>query len=979
MRRSLDLRLAVPAAGAWVFAGVLIATPDWAVGVGVALWSAAGLAAAVAAERPRRRARAGARRVQPRRAERFLTALPLLAVTCAAAALVASVVGLNAPRRLPELVRAAAEQHDEVTVAVTVDSSPLRSASVGFAGAAFGERYRFRATIRDVSVGAASGPNATAVSVPVAVPVVVFAELPEAQDTRIGSTLRLTGTLRLTDPGDAASALLFGRGPPEKVADAPDWLAFFGDLRAGFAAAAANLPGDGGDLLPGLAIGDTSSVSATLDGAMKTASLSHLTAVSGANCAIVIAAIMLFGGYLRLRRAWRIALALLALLGFVVLVTPEPSVLRSSVMASFTLLAIGAGRPGRGVPTLALSVVVLITLDPWLARNYGFALSVLATGGLLLLSGPLTRALSRWMPAPLAVVIAIPVAAQLACQPVLVLLSPTLPLYGVPANLLAAPAAPFATVVGLLACLFLPILPPLGTALLYLAWLPSAWIAAVAQTTATLPATTLPWLGGLPGALGLAAVTAAALALLLTGPARERSPAAWSAGRTTAPRSPRAAGRARPPWRSVTLALLIVGCGMYVGALIGAGVGRALAFPSDWQIAACDIGQGDAVVVRDVDALGVTRYALVDVGPDPAPLRVCLKTLGIDRISLLVLTHYDLDHIGGLEAVIGKVDSALVGEPENAQDERLHERLAATGASVRQAARGDIGMLGDLRWEVYWPVRGSTLMQVGNDGSVTIGFVGRGIRSIFLGDLGEDSQEALRALGPLAPVDVVKVAHHGSGDQSREFYADLRARAGLISVGAENGYGHPTASLLEMLAASGTEVLRTDRQGLVVVAPAPDGSLRLWTDEPGDAPAARNGVTAPHSASGWGPGWVPVRLVRAHQRLESRGRSTRRTPLRQGGRRQDRRQDHDRATGLASGATRAHRSCVRYRIVPGRARHPPAPGLSEARRPQPGDQRRAGRQLCARRVADPRQSVAVRRTAADPGEFGRKVQRHLFG
>ncbi|TFB53649.1 ComEC/Rec2 family competence protein [Cryobacterium tagatosivorans] len=527
--------------------------------------------------------------------------------------------------------------------------------------------------------------------------------------------------------------------------------------------------------------------------------------MSGANCAVVIASIMLLGGALRLRRGLRIGLSLAVLAGFVTLVTPEPSVLRAGVMASVVLLSIGIGRPGGGVPALALVVIVLLAADPWLSRNYGFALSVLATAGLLLLAGPLTRALSRWMPSGLAALVSIPLAAQLACQPVLVLLSPSLPLYGVPANLLAAPAAPLATVVGLLGCLLLPGVPWLAGAFLGAAWLPAAWIAAVARTTAALPGSRLPWLGGAVGLAGVVLLTLLFLFLILP---RAAAPGGWR--------------------RTAALAVLLGSLGAYSGSLVGTGVGRAAAFPDDWQIAACDIGQGDAVVVRDRD-----RYALVDVGPDPKPMAECLRTLGIDRIDLLVLTHYDLDHIGGIDAVLGRVDTALVGIPENDQDRRLHERLAEGGALVRQSARGDTGVLGGLRWEILWPVRGSPVMQVGNPGSVTIGFDGRGIRSLFLGDLGEEAQDAMWRASKPAPLDVVKVAHHGSADQSARLYARLRATVGLIGVGADNGYGHPTDALLDILAGVGTTAFRTDLRGMVVVAPAAErgGALTVWTEK----------------------------------------------------------------------------------------------------------------------------------------------------
>jgi competence protein ComEC len=279
--------------------------------------------------------------------------------------------------------------------------------------------------------------------------------------------------------------------------------------------------------------------------------------------------------------------------------------------------------------------------------------------------------------------------------------------------------------------------------------------------------------------------------------------------------------------------------------LIGTGIGRAVSFPANWQIAACDIGQGDAVVVRDGDA-----YGLVDVGPDPKLLSICLNTLGITRIDLLVLTHYDLDHIGGVDAVIGRVDTALVGVPENAKDESLHERLAAGGATVRQAARGDSGTLGGLHWNILWPIRGATTMQVGNPGSITITFDGRGIRSIFLGDLGQDSQDALRRVSPLGRVDVVKVAHHGSADQSPELYAELRARVGLISLGARNTYGHPTDKLLKILSSVGTFSVRTDREGMSVVAPGANGTLVLWTEKITDRAPPTPSSGTPAASSG---------------------------------------------------------------------------------------------------------------------------------
>ncbi|TFD33166.1 ComEC/Rec2 family competence protein [Cryobacterium cryoconiti] len=838
----IDLRLVLPALSAWLAAWLLIAFPEWAPGSQAALWAGAGCLGLVtwrASDHRRRGSRRGGDSrwsglVGRPPMEAQAQALAVALVCCAAAALVASTVTVAGANRLPPTVRESAASQEALTVILTVSSIPVQTQSFGassFGPAGFGSaespRVRFRGTVTGIEP---AGAERQAGAGTLSVPVVVFAEAAhgEAATLQIGSVVRVDATLRLTAAGDAASALVFGRGPPELVAQPPWWLGWAGGLRSGFTAAATALPGDGGDLLPGLAIGDTSAVGADLDTAMKTSSLSHLTAVSGANCAVVIAGVMLLTGFLGLRRGIRIGLSLLTLLGFVVLVTPEPSVLRAALMATILLLGIASGRPGRGVPLLALVVILLLAADPWLARSYGFALSVLATAGLLVLAAPLTRLLSRWLPIWLSAVIAIPLAAQLACQPVLVLLSPTLPLYGVPANLLAGPAAPAATVVGLIACLLLPWLPAVAGGVLYLAWLPAAWIAAIARTSAELPGSRLPWLGGVLGVLVTTLLTVAVVGLVLRGRTDDRTH-----GGTQGPAL----------WPMAAITVLVFATGSYAGTLLGSGVGRAVAFPEDWQIAACDIGQGDAVVVRDRD-----RYALVDVGPDPALLAACLDTLGIDRVDLLVLTHYDLDHIGGAAAVIGRVDRALVGIPENADDERLHVALLEGGAEIREAARGDTGTLGGLRWEILWPVRGAPSMQTGNDGSVTIGFDGKGIRSLFLGDLGAESQDALRRVSGPGSVDVVKVAHHGSGDQSPELYADLRATVGLISVGRENGYGHPTDEILAILEAAGTQAVRTDRQGMLVVAPAPQGggALTIWNErvEGGEKGGEKDGAVA---------------------------------------------------------------------------------------------------------------------------------------
>lgn len=726
----------------WVVAGVLIGTPD-------AAFATAGIAAVIAAGL----AIAG-RRVQ---------VLVLASIACGVGLLVALAIGVAAPTRTPvALTEAAAEGRSaELTVVVTG-----RSVDGRFDGRAEGA------------------------------PVLVFGE---GTGPPIGATVSLRGDLEATVAGEDVAFLVFPRDGVEIVAEPPPLLAWAHGIRSSFLDLSRGLPGAGGQLLPGLAIGDTTRVPESLDAAMTASSLSHLTAVSGANCAIVVGAALAISALLGAPRGVRTGAAVVVLLGFVVLVTPEPSVLRAAVMAGLALGAVALGRPSLGVPVLAAATIILLVADPWLSRSYGFALSVLATAGLLLLAGPLAAALARVLPGGLAAVLSVPLAAQLACQPVILLLDPSLALYGVPANLLAAPAAPVATVVGLLACLVGPLLPPVGLAFAWLAWLPSSWIAAVATLFAGLPGARGVWLVGIAGVALLVIVEVAILVAVLGG------------------------GRARGLARVVCVVALVA----YGATAVGGAVVTRLGRPADWQYAMCDVGQGDATLVRSGGAV-----ALVDLGADPAPLRACLDELGIAHLDLVVLTHFDLDHVGGAEAVLGRVDRVLTGPTDGEADERLLATFAARGAAIDPVSRGERGMLGALAWEVLWPPpRGP---DPGNDASValrwTCGVEPPCLTAVMLGDLGAEAQARLAGGAVLHGVDVVKVSHHGSADQSPDLYERLRATVGLIGVGADNDYGHPTEPLLGMLGATGTEPLRTDLHGLILVAPGErPGEVDVWT------------------------------------------------------------------------------------------------------------------------------------------------------
>lgn len=620
----------------------------------------------------------------------------------------------------------------------------------------------------------------------------------------LGSVAVASGDFARADSGDQESWVLFLRNAPEQWSAPGPLLATTDRLREEFLERSLRRDGDAGELLPGLAIGDTSAVDPGLVEAMRMTSLSHLVAVSGANCAVVVAIVVtivaLLGGGL-----WvRMIAGIVALVGFVILVTPEPSITRAAIMAGIVLFFLASARPVKGIPVLGTTVLVLLAWDPWLSTDFAFALSVLATGGILILTAPLVERLSAWMHPGIALVVALPLAAQIACQPLLILLNPIIPLWAVVANALAAPAAPVATILGMLACVSGPLWGGLSDAITWLGWLPSGYIAGIGRVLAATPMATLPWPSGWWGAVAVAGVSYAGIAWVLT---------------TGSPRR-----LLRHSLAAVSLGTTLV---VVIAFFVPSAAVRA-SVPREWSVAQCDVGQGDALVIQSA---GYT--ALIDTGEFPERLRQCLGLLGVSALDLVVLSHFDKDHVGAWQVLVGITTEVWVGPIDSPGDRDIVRALEAGGARIVSVHEGHAGTIGDYDLDVVWPAR-APLGAPGNDSSVVIA-LGHNARcseclsGLFLGDLGEKTQQILAARMNLGTVDVVKVSHHGSGSQFHPLYRGLRARVGLIGVGADNTYGHPTQSIVDVVGESAT-VLRSDLNGTATLHRDETGGIVMWSE-----------------------------------------------------------------------------------------------------------------------------------------------------
>lgn len=616
-----------------------------------------------------------------------------------------------------------------------------------------------------------------------------------------GARVEAAGVLAPADPGDDVQAVLRVieaqvRSPPAGVD------AVVGRLRAGLLRATEHLAPDLRGLVPGAAIGDTTRVPADLDRAMRDSGLTHITAVSGSHFAVLATAVAGLAAVLRAPRIGRAVLVAGTTVGFVALVHPQPSVVRAAVMGGVGVAGLLAGRPARTVPALATAVVLLVLVDPWLARSLGFVLSVAATAAIALLAPVVAARLEAVLPRWLAMAVAVPLAAQAACAPVIVLLDPAVSLVAVPANLAAAPALLPATVLGVAGTLLVPVLPGAAHVLLQGASGACWWIAQVARASAALPGARQAWPEGPVGAAALAVLTALLLAAALC---------------------------VRPHrWRRLGRPLAAVAVVVLVAVPLVRWATAPAWVPQDWAVAMCDVGQGDMLAVRS----GPGAAVVVDAGPDPGAADACLRDLGVARVDLLVLTHFHADHVDGVAGVLRGRDvvAALVSPLAEPAAGARATAAALEGAGVPVAVAdvpGTRGTAGEVTWRVLGPTGRASEP---NDASVVVHLARPDVGVLALGDTGEAAQDALAAAVAGDPAvrgaAVVKMAHHGSADQSSRLAALLAPTVVLVGVGQDNDYGHPTAQALDMYRARGATVLPTSVCGSIAVSVAA-GGLRV--------------------------------------------------------------------------------------------------------------------------------------------------------
>lgn len=697
--------------------------------------------------------------------------------------LVLAGVGIGALLRETQTARSPvaelAAERAAASLALTVTSDPRPVSG------RYGDQILLRATVREMT--------ARGVTESLGTRVLVLGD-DSWRDVALGSTVRTTAVLAPAD-GHGVAALVSARGDPVVLAEPDVWWRGADAVRASLRASVAERPPSQAALVPALVAGDDGGLDPELAEDFRTSGLTHLLAVSGTNLTLVVGFLLVVARWLGARGRWLLGVAALGIVGFVLLARTEPSVVRAAAMGTVALVSLGTDGRRRGPRTLGVAVVGLLLVDPLLAMTAGFALSVVATAGIVMLAPGWRDALGRWLPRWAAEAVSVPATAQLACTPIVAAISGQVSLVAVATNLVVAPVVGPATVLGLAGGLTGLVVPPVGEALGSLAGWCVAWVVMVARFGADLPTPTLDWATG-PFSLGLLTVLVVAIALL----------------------GPRLLQRPLPGIGSAALLAAVVLLRPPSPGWPGTG----------WVLAACDVGQGDALVLHSGPGAGV----VVDAGPDPAAVDRCLARLDVAQVPLVVLTHFHADHVDGLTGVldgraVGAVEMTTLAEPPDGAAHVVAEARAA-GVQTATAVLGRTRRVGDVTIQVLWPGPGPPSEP--NDASVVLLVEVAGLRILLPGDLEPPGQAALARLWPGLRVDVLKVPHHGSRFQDLPWLTGLGARVALVSAGRDNDYGHPAGETLAALEGAGMRVLRTDTDGDLLVL-VEDG--RVTTDTGG--------------------------------------------------------------------------------------------------------------------------------------------------
>lgn len=548
--------------------------------------------------------------------------------------------------------------------------------------------------------------------------------------------------------------------------------------------AVADFPPYARGLVPGVVVGDDSALPYESVDMMRMLGLSHVTAVSGAHVSLVFGIVIGVCG--KRHPAVTAALAMASLYILIHLVGPQASVLRAGMMGVLMAVAIGLRRRASALPLVCIAVIAACLCFPRLATSLGFELSACTTAAIVLAGYPFSVRIGRFMPQFCAQALALPLVAGLASVPLVVGIQKESSVWTVLANVAVAPVIAPLTLCGLAAAVLVPAAAPVTHALLLICAGCAWWMAEVAEFFARMP--------GSHVSVEVAAGFNILLVLMLWGCGRSKRKRkaehreSWlgtiSGARALVARSLTAVTAFGAVAAVVAVMLWVTPIGTWIQSPLWLPFGAARIDPH-WEIVQCDVGQGSALLAR---RRGST--VLIDTGSESGRVDQCLRNARVRHIDLLILSHFDADHVRGLERVLGeaRVDAVWVsGNPHPMSNSSWVRALCArAGVGMRVVTAGE--SYGGWLW-VESPANPLAHESTANDDSLVVRLRTQHYSVLALADVSAEIQDSLAR--DEKPADIVIVAHHGAASQSRRLAAALTPQVALFSVG-ENSYGHPT-------------------------------------------------------------------------------------------------------------------------------------------------------------------------------------------
>jgi competence protein ComEC len=537
-------------------------------------------------------------------------------------------------------------------------------------------------------------------------------------------------------------------------------------------------------VLTGIVLGEDDGIDKPLRDAFRASGLAHLLAVSGQNVAITAIGVVAVARIAGIGRLVGEAIAIVVVLAYALAVGWQPSVVRAAVAGILASLGWIAARPSDRWHAMAVGALVLLAWTPTAVLEPGFQLSFGAVAAIFVVLPRVSGVPDAYpIPRRLWDVTVVAVACGLVTAPIVWLHFGTVALWTVPANVAAEPAMPPLIALSLSAAAIEPLLPDAAAALAWLAGGCAAWITLVARLVSGWPSAQIRSPVALAVLIALAAATVGARRLPRS---RRRTAAVGLVSATLAITAAACALRPVPSWRP----------------------------PEGLRITFFDVGQGDSALL-EVPGGAV----LVDEGPPEADVAGQLRRMGLRSLTAIVLTHPQRDHIGGAAAVIDRLRVREVADPGIATPSGDHDAAVTEarkhGVPVVVVRQGDVFRIGRLELRVLWPDDPGLPSEDPNRHAV-VALAAYGATDVLLT---ADAESDVLSRLSLRPVEILKVAHHGSEDPGlADLLRELRPRLAVISVGRDNDYGHPRPETIAALTASpGLETLRTDENGRIVV------------------------------------------------------------------------------------------------------------------------------------------------------------------